>query len=215
MALYLMRPANTRRTNWPTHMSVGTLRSTIGGEGDRADRTMRSLILVMGVSGSGKTSVGRLLARRFGVAFADADDLHPQSNLDKMAHGEALSDADRWPWLLRVGEVLAEAAALDSGLVIACSALKREYREVILRSAPATRFVYLAGSPALISTRLSDRRDHFMPTSLLASQLEALEPLAPDEPGVTVGIEHSVDLVAESAAIQLDAVCGRGVATCA
>ena len=140
----------------------------------------------MGVSGSGKSTIGAALATRLGIRFEDADDLHPAANVAKMAAGIALTDDDRAPWLALVG---AELAAASGGLVIACSALKRVYREAILAAAPATRFVFLDGSRGLLESRMRHRHGHFMPASLLDSQLATLEPLAADEPGVTVSLD--------------------------
>ena len=144
------------------------------------------LIVVMGVSGSGKSTVGEALAASLGVRFEDADALHPAANVAKMASGIALTDDDRMPWLALVG---AELSAAPDGLVIACSALKRVYREAILAAAPATRFVFLDGSRTLLESRVQHREGHFMPASLLDSQLATLEPLAPDEPGVRVSLD--------------------------
>jgi carbohydrate kinase (thermoresistant glucokinase family) len=144
----------------------------------------KPLLVVMGVSGSGKTTVGQLLAARLGLPFEDADSLHPAANIEKMAAGIALTDADRGPWLAVVGSRL--AAAENSGLVVACSALKRSYRRLILAAEPLVRYVYLAGSIELIQARLGHRHGHFMPASLLVSQFSTLEPLGADEPGVTV-----------------------------
>ena len=146
------------------------------------------LIVIMGVSGSGKSTVGALLAETLGVPFADADDLHPASNVAKMAAGVPLTDGDRWPWLERVGGALAAASA--SGLVIACSALKRPYRDAIRHAAPGAVFVHLDGSRELLEKRLAGRAGHFMPAALLDSQLASLEPLESDEAGMTVGIDH-------------------------
>jgi carbohydrate kinase (thermoresistant glucokinase family) len=144
----------------------------------------KPLLVVMGVSGSGKTTVGQLLADRLAVPFEDADSLHPAVNVEKMAAGIALTDEDREPWLAVVGSHL--AAAGTAGLVMACSALKRSYRRAILAAEPGARFVCLEGARDLIQGRLANRYGHFMPASLLDSQFAALEPLGDDEPGVTV-----------------------------
>ncbi len=148
------------------------------------------LIVVMGVSGSGKTTVGRLLAERLGVPFADADDLHSAAQVAKMAAGHPLTDDDRWPWLALVGAALSNAEG--TGLVMACSALKRAYRDAILRAEPRTRFLDLEGSRALLESRVGHRVGHFMPASLLDSQLATLEPLARDEPGVAIDLDSHV-----------------------
>ncbi|MCU1514836.1 MAG: gluconate kinase [Microbacteriaceae bacterium] len=144
----------------------------------------RPLIVVMGVSGSGKSTVGAALAERLGLPFVDADSLHPAANVAKMAAGHPLDDADRWPWLTVVGEHL--AAAASTGLVVACSALKRSYRDAILAAAPGVTYLFLSGTEELLAARLSRRRGHFMPVSLLDSQLATLEAPAADEPSVTV-----------------------------
>jgi gluconokinase len=156
------------------------------------------LIVLMGVSGSGKSHIGSLVAQRLGVPFADADDLHPASNVSAMAAGRPLTDDDRWPWLAAVGDALAGASA--SGLVMACSALKRSYRDAIRVKAQDARFVHLDGSAELLRARIGARTGHFMPATLLDSQLATLEPLAPDELGLTVSIDQSpVEIVAEIA----------------
>lgn len=139
----------------------------------------------MGVSGSGKSTVGEALAERLELPFTDADDLHPAANVDKMSAGQPLTDDDRWPWLAVVGQTLALAA--HSGLVVACSALKRSYRDAIRREAPSVLFVHLTGSRELLTQRIGRRENHFMPASLLDSQLADLEPLAEGE-GVTIDI---------------------------
>jgi len=156
------------------------------------------LLVIAGVSGSGKSTVGAQLATALGVEFLDADDLHPASNVSKMAAGQALSDDDRWPWLAAVGAALDAASA--TGLVVACSALKRSYRRALLAAAPDTHFVLLDGSRELLAERLGGRHDHFMPSTLLDSQLATLEPLAPDEPGVTVSIERTPTEIVEQIA---------------
>jgi len=128
----------------------------------------------MGVTGSGKTTVGEALAAALSWPFCDADDLHPAQNVTKMAAGEALTDADRWPWLDRIVAESRERASRGQNLVVACSALKRSYREQLQRAGDV-RFVYLRGSEATIASRLARRRHHYMPATLLPSQLATLE----------------------------------------
>ena len=153
---------------------------------------MRSPIVVMGVSGSGKSTVGAALAQRLRVPFADADDFHPAENIAKMSAGEPLDDDDRRPWLESIGVWLAEHA--DGG-VMSCSALKRNYRDHLRGHAPTTLFAHLAGSVEVISRRQASRPGHFMPPALLASQFETLEQLTPDERGLTVDVDQSVDAI--------------------
>jgi gluconokinase len=138
--------------------------------------------VVMGVAGSGKTLIGSTLARELGVEFLEGDDLHPPENVRRMAAGISLTDDDRRGWLIAIAARLREATGAGRGLVVACSALKRSYRD-LLRSLgdPEVRFVYLAGSRALIAERMAQRRGHFMPSSLLESQLATLEEPSPDE----------------------------------
>ena len=151
-------------------------------------------LVVMGVSGSGKSTVGAALAQRLRVPFEDADDLHPPANIAKMSAGEALDDADRYPWLEQVGEWL---AAHPDGGVMSWSALKRAYRDQLRRHAPDLRFVLLEGSDELIARRQASRPGHFMPASLLRSQLATLEPLGPDEDGLVVDVDRSVDAIVD------------------
>ena len=161
-------------------------------------------IVVMGPSGSGKSTVGRALADRLGVRFVDADDLHPRANVEKMAAGVPLDDTDRMPWLVLVGAALNEA----DDIVIACSALKRAYRDAIRSQAPDAFFAELSVSRAVLEARVSSRGDHFMPTSLVDSQLQTWEPLEDDEVGVRV--DESAD-VEQATAIIRDAVDARAV----
>ncbi len=152
-------------------------------------RLRYSRIAVTGVSGAGKSVVGLALAERLGWPFRDGDDLHSPAAVRKMASGVPLTDEDRLPWLGRVGDWL---ASVPEG-VIACSALERSHRSIIRTRAPKVFFVQLTGSPSLLSSRLSGRRGHFMPPSLLASQLATLQPLAPDEAGLALDVTQTVD----------------------
>jgi beta-N-acetylhexosaminidase len=153
-------------------------------------------VVVMGVSGCGKTTIGDLVARELGVPFLDGDSLHPLENVAKMAAGTPLTDEDRWPWLATVGTELANAG--DGGMVLACSALRRSYRDAIRQQAPDTIFLHLHGSKDVLSQRLEGRTGHFMPTTLLESQLATLEPLEADEAGFVVDIVSQVDEVVAS-----------------
>ncbi len=149
-------------------------------------------IVVMGVTSTGKSLVGAALADALGGRFVDGDDLHPAANRAKMARGEPLDDADRAPWLDAVGATLADGAP---PVVVACSALRRLYRDRIRAHAPDAVFVHLTGAPATIARRMAAREGHFMPVSLLASQLATLEPPDPDERVVTARVETGPDAV--------------------
>ncbi len=157
---------------------------------------MGSPIVVMGVSGSGKSTVGAALAQRLRVPFGDADDFHPPANIEKMTAGHPLNDDDRYPWLDAIGEWLAARCA-DGG-VMSCSALKRKYRDQLRRNCPDVIFLHLAGSPDVIGRRQASRPGHFMPASLLASQFETLELLQSDERGVTIDIDQDIDSIVET-----------------
>lgn len=153
------------------------------------------LIVAMGVSGSGKSTVGAALAQRVRVPFADADDFHPPANIAKMSAGHALDDDDRFPWLEAIGEWL--AAHEQTGGVMSCSALKRRYRDQLRHHASRTEFVHLHGTPEVITRRQASRPGHFMPASLLSSQFATLEPLQPDEHGVVIDVDQSIDAVVD------------------
>jgi len=169
---------------------------------DRSD-PRSPLVVVMGVSGSGKSTVGAALAQRLRVPFGDADDFHPQANIDKMSAGHALDDEDRRPWLAAIGQWLGLRAGTTGG-VVTCSALKRAYRDQIREAAPDVVFVHLAGSRDVIARRQASRPGHFMPASLLDSQFATLEPLAADEDGVVLDVSRSVDELVEDY-LKLDA----------
>ncbi len=150
---------------------------------------MRNRVVVMGATGVGKTTVGIALAAGLAVPFVDADALHPATNVAKMARGEPLDDVDRAPWLDAVGAWLAE----HPHGVVACSALRRVYRDRLRLAAPDVRFLHLVGDTELLDSRLQRRTDHFMPASLVSSQLATLEPLEPDEDGLVVGCTLPVE----------------------
>ena len=163
-------------------------------------KTVARHIVVMGVSGSGKTTIGALVAHELGLPFVDGDSLHPVANIAKMAAGTPLNDADRAPWLEIVGKELANS---EDGLVVACSALKRSYRDAIRAQAPGAVFLHLDGSREVLGTRLEGRSGHFMPATLLDSQLATLEPLAADESAVVMDISEAVPALVSDAVVRL------------
>ena len=157
-------------------------------------------MIVMGVSGCGKSTVGRLLAAKLGSAFIDGDDLHPASNKEKMAAGHPLNDGDRTPWLATIGDELSESVQGGTPAVIACSALKRSYRDLLRGHEPSTVFIHLRGTADLIQHRLDERSHEYMPPTLLASQLSTLEALEPDEAAIEVDVSLTPeDIVAQVA----------------
>ena len=155
-------------------------------------------LVVMGVSGSGKSTVGELLAQRLGWEMAEGDRLHPPENVEKMKRGVPLNDADRWPWLDRIGELLKSWASEGRSGLVTCSALKRVYRARLLAARPDLRFVYLKGSKALIAERVGARHHEYMPASLLASQFDTLEEPLPDEPVITIDASGTPEAEAQA-----------------
>ena len=156
------------------------------------------VVVVMGVAGTGKTTIGPLLAARLGVPYAEGDDFHPPANIAKMTAGTPLTDEDRWPWLDAIGGWAHGRAGL--GGVVSSSALKRSYRDRLRAAAPGVVFVHLTGSRELIEDRMSHRQGHFMPTALLDSQFATLQPLQPDEAGVAVDVAGTPEEITGRAA---------------
>ena len=165
---------------------------------------MGLVVVVMGVSGSGKTTVGRRLAGRLGVPYAEADEFHPPANIEKMSAGRPLTDEDRWPWLGAIADWVTERAAQRGG-VVGCSALKRSYRDLLRSAADRVWFLHLDGSRALIADRITGRSGHFMPPALLDSQFADLEPLDPDEPGLILDVAAAPEEIVETAVRALPA----------
>ncbi|SES43722.1 gluconokinase [Actinokineospora terrae] len=159
---------------------------------------MHSVVVVMGVAGSGKTTVATLLAEQLQVPLAEADEFHPAANIAKMSAGTPLTDEDRWPWLDAIADWIRERAH-NGGGVVTCSALKRSYRDLLGRD-ERVFFVHLNGSRELLADRMRGRSGHFMPVSLLDSQLADLEPLAEGEPGLELDITDPPDQLAAAAA---------------
>ena len=161
-------------------------------------------LVVMGVTGTGKSSVAHVLQESLGWGFAEGDDLHPASNLAKMAAGIPLQDADRWPWLDAIGAWTRARDREGLATIVTCSALRRAYRDRLREAASSTVFVHLVGTPALLESRLQGRTGHFMPVSLLPSQLATLEPLQPDERGFEVSVDAPLATIADEVLAQLD-----------
>lgn len=154
-------------------------------------------LVIMGVAGSGKTTLATLLQERLGWPYAEADEFHPQANIDKMSAGTPLDDEDRWPWLAAIRDWL--TAQTDAGLssIVTCSALKTTYRDVLRSAEGRVHFVHLTAAPDLLEQRMSGRSGHFMPPTLLPSQLQTLQPLTAEEDGITIVVDVPPDEVAD------------------
>lgn len=162
-----------------------------------------SVLVLMGVSGSGKTTVGRQLAQTLGWEWMEGDALHPPANIAKMSAGVALTDEDRWPWLESVAATIDGWREAGKSGVVACSALRRAYRDILIGDRPDMALVYLRGDRALIGGRLAARQSHFMPAALLDSQFATLEPPAPEEDAIVVDIDAAPEALAQRIADRL------------
>ncbi|KWV59221.1 gluconate kinase [Bradyrhizobium macuxiense] len=158
----------------------------------------------MGVSGSGKSTIADHLAIRIGWRYEDGDTFHPPSNVAKMSAGQPLTDEDRWPWLRAIADEIDRTCKVSQRAVIACSALKRTYRDILVHGRDDVRIVFLEGTRDLIAARLAARKGHFMPTGLLASQFKTLEPPTADERPIVVAIDRTVDTIVEDIVSQLN-----------
>jgi gluconokinase len=161
-------------------------------------------LVIMGVSGSGKSTVARMLADRLDWPMAEADEFHSPANIAKMEAGVALTDADREPWLVSLRDWINVHAAAEQSTVATCSALKRSYRDLLRGADSRVRFVHLAGTREVIAARLAGRTGHFMPPSLLNSQFDDLEPLGPDEDGLTVDVQDTPKTIVDQVAAALE-----------
>ncbi len=164
---------------------------------------MPCALVVMGVSGSGKSTIGQALAARLSWRFEDGDRFHPLGNVAKMSAGQPLTDEDRWPWLRAIAAEIDRACGAGERVVMACSALRRAYRDILVHGRNEIRMVYLDGTEPLIASRLSRRKGHFMPPGLLASQFATLEPPGADERPVTVSIDAPVEKIVDDVLDQL------------
>ncbi len=178
-----------------------------------AARVTPCALIVMGVSGSGKSTIADQLARRIGWTYEDGDRFHPAGNVAKMKAGHPLTDEDRWPWLRAIAAEIDRVCQAGEHAVIACSALKRAYRDVLVHGRNDVRIVYLDGTRQLIADRLAKRKGHFMPPDLLPSQFRTLEPPGSDENPVRVSIDASVEAIVDDIVHHLGMTPGDSIAT--
>lgn len=167
------------------------------------DKDSPCALVVMGVSGSGKSTIADHLAIRIGWRYEDGDSFHPPSNVAKMSAGQPLTDEDRWPWLRAIADEIDRTCKVHERAVIACSALKRTYRDILVHGRDDVRIVFLQGTQDLIAERMATRKGHFMPPGLLASQFKTLEPPTVDERPIVVPIDRTVDIIVEDIVNQL------------
>jgi len=160
-------------------------------------------LVIMGVSGSGKSTIGQSLGRRLGWRYEDGDSFHPPANVAKMSAGHPLTDEDRWPWLQAIADEIARCRAKGEHIIIACSALKKVYRDILVGGSDDVRMVYLEGSQELIAERMRHRAGHFMPPGLLASQFATLEPPGAEERPITVSVDAPVETIVDDIVKQL------------
>jgi carbohydrate kinase (thermoresistant glucokinase family) len=160
-------------------------------------------LVVMGVAGSGKSTVGEALGQRLGWRYADGDSFHPAANVAKMSAGQPLTDEDRWPWLKAIAAEIERCRQAGEHIIIACSALKKAYRDILVHGRDDIRMVYLYGSQDLVADRIGHRKGHFMPPGLLDSQFATLEPPLPDERPLIVSIDASVEVIVDHILQQL------------
>lgn len=163
----------------------------------------KRIVVLMGVSGAGKTTVGKILSRLIGADFAEGDQFHPPANIAKMSNGTPLDDADRMPWLAAIAQSIDRASGNGRGMVVTCSALKRAYRDILIGRRAEVALVYLRGTRALIGQRLDSRKNHFMPPQLLDSQFAALQEPGPDERAIVVDVAASPKKIAAAIAERL------------
>jgi gluconokinase len=167
------------------------------------DATTPCALVVMGVSGSGKSTIGERLAARLGWRYEDGDKYHPPANVAKMSAGHPLTDEDRWPWLQAIADKIDRTCKQGERAVVACSALKRAYRDILVHGRNDVRIVFLSGTQDLIAARLAARKGHFMPPGLLTSQFRTLEPPQPTERPITVSIDAPVEAIVDDIIRQL------------